>query len=48
MFVSIFCNFSIFYSILKKVRGGGQVVSVLAFFSDNPSSNSADVNNFTG
>ena len=26
--------------------GGGQVVSVLAFYSDNPSSNPAEVNNF--
>ena len=28
-------------------RGGGQVVSVLAFYSDNPSSNPAEVYNFS-
>ena len=27
-------------------RGGGQVVSVLAFYSDDPSSNHAEVYNF--
>ena len=27
--------------------GGGQVVSVLAFYSDNPSSNPAEVYNFS-
>ena len=27
-------------------RGGGQVVSVLAFYSDDPSSNLAEANNF--
>ena len=27
-------------------RGGGQVVSVLAFYSDDPSSNPADVYSF--
>ena len=27
-------------------RGGGQVVSVLAFYSDDPSSNPAEVYNF--
>ena len=28
-------------------RGGGQVVSVLAFYSDDPSSNPAEVYNFS-
>ena len=28
-------------------RGGGQVVSVLAFYSDNPSSNPADAYSFS-
>ena len=28
-------------------RGGGQVVSVLAFYSDDPSLNPADVYNFS-
>ena len=28
-------------------HGGGQVVSVLAFYSDNPSSNPAGVDNFS-
>ena len=28
-------------------RGGGQVVSELAFYSDNPSSNPAEVYNFS-
>ena len=28
-------------------RGGGQVVSVLAFFSDDPSSNPSEVYNFS-
>ena len=28
-------------------RGGGQVVSMLAFYSDNPSSNPAEVYNFS-
>ena len=28
-------------------RGGGQVVSVLAFYSDNPSSNPAEANSFS-
>ena len=30
---------------LKRGRSGGQVVSVLAFYSDKPSSNPAEVNN---
>ena len=30
-----------------KGRGGGQVVSVLPFYSDNPSSNPTDVYNFS-
>ena len=30
----------------KKGRGGGQVVSMLAFYSDDPSSNPADVPSF--
>ena len=33
--------------ILSWGRGGGQVVSVLAFYSDGPSSNPAEVYNFS-
>ena len=29
--------------VYKKCHGGGQVVSVLAFYSDDPSSNPAEV-----
>ena len=32
---------------LSMGRGGGQVVSVLAFYSDDPSSNPAEVYNFS-
>ena len=35
------CNFILIWG-----RGGGQVVSVLAFYSDDPSSNPAEANNF--
>ena len=31
----------------KVGRGGGQVVSVLAFYSDDPSSNPAEIYNFS-
>ena len=33
--------------LFKSGRGGGQVVSVLAFYSDDPSSNPAEVYNFS-
>ena len=33
------------YSI-RAYYGGGQVVRILAFYSNNPSSNPAEVNNF--
>ena len=33
--------------VLMSGRGGGQVVSVLAFNSDDPSSNPAEVHNFS-
>ena len=33
--------------IIMQGRGGGQVVSVLAFYSNNPSSNPAEVYNFS-
>ena len=33
--------------IVKQGCGGGQVVSVLAFYSDDPSSNPAEVYNFS-
>ena len=32
--------------IIMQGRGGGQVVSVLAFYSNNPNSNPADVYSF--
>ena len=33
--------------LFKSGRGGGQVVSVLAFYSDDPSLNPAEVYNFS-
>ena len=32
--------------ITNQIRGGGQVVSMLAFYSENPSSNPADAYSF--
>ena len=34
-------------NVVSEGRGGGQVVSVLAFYSDDPSSNPAEVYNFS-
>ena len=44
--VSIYCNHT-HLKIDCLGRGGGQVVSVLAFYSDDPSSNPAEVYNFS-
>ena len=35
------------YTIFRVGRGSGQVVSALAFYSDNPSSITAEVYNFS-
>ena len=40
-------NFLLLSKSRPKGRGGGQVVSVLAFYSDDPSSNPAEVCNFS-
>ena len=33
--------------LIRPGRGGGQVVSMLAFYSDDPSWNPAEIHNFT-
>ena len=42
----LFCEIILLH-LMGMGCGGGQVVSVLAFYSDNPSSNPAEVYNFS-
>ena len=44
--MSIFACPSSFQTVMKHGSGGGQVVSVFALYSDNPSSNPADAYSF--